>query len=151
LEGTTHLDFIPRRNPTQPLSHHAHSARHRSKPDRKFKMAEVSLFDESFHISSFDPGKYDRVGRIAGTSPDMNTIMTLDINTDLYPISPNENIQFMLASTLNLDGTKDEDMEKGGWRDGRAGASLADQFDYVCYGKVYKFDESADASGAEVM
>ena len=50
-----------------------------------------------------------------------------------------ENIQMVLASTLSLDGTKDE----RGWRDlSRSGEStLADLYDYVCRGKVYRFEE----------
>jgi DNA-directed RNA polymerase I, II, and III subunit RPABC3 len=54
------------------------------------------------------------VGRISGKSTDSLSDMTLDVNTDLYPISVGETVQMLLASTLNLDGTKDD--EKG-WRD----------------------------------
>lgn len=54
----------------------------------------------------------------------------------------------VLASSLALDGSKDDSK---GWRDvGRAGhggeATLADMFDYVCHGKLYKF-EDGDESG----
>ena len=45
----------------------------------------------------------------------------------------------MLASTLQLDGTKDEGK---GWRDvGRGEPTLADMYDYVCHGKVYRFSD----------
>jgi len=46
------------------------------------------------------------------------------------------------VSTLNLDGSKDD--EKGSWRENRGEQTLADLWDYVCYGKVYRFEEGAD-------
>jgi DNA-directed RNA polymerase I, II, and III subunit RPABC3 len=105
-------------------------------------MADAALYEDSFSITSHDPGKYDRVARVAGTSSDNTTIMTLDINTDLYPLVVGDSVQLMIASTLNLDGTKDE-MERTGWRE-KKGPSLADSYDYVCYGKVYKFEDGED-------
>jgi DNA-directed RNA polymerase I, II, and III subunit RPABC3 len=106
-------------------------------------MSDSSLYEDNFQITSLDHEKYDRVGRVAGTSSDNTSIMTLDINTDLYPLAPGDNIQMQLVSTLNLDGSKDDEEERG-WREKR-GQTLADMFDYVCYGKVYKFEESEDA------
>lgn len=106
-------------------------------------MADAALYEDTFSITDSDPGKYDRVARLAGTSSDSSVIITLDINIDLYPVSQGDTVQLLLASTLNPDGSKDEDMERGGWRE-KKGASLADQWDYVCYGKVYQFDEGED-------
>jgi len=65
--------------------------------------------------------------------------MSLDINSEIYPISTGESISLALASTLNLDGTKDD----RGWRDlQRSGEqTLADSYDYVCRGKVYRIEE----------
>ena len=61
------------------------------------------------------------------------------------PDSPN--LHMMLATTLSLDGSKDE--EKG-WRDvgkgGDAPATSADLFDYVCHGKIYRFEETYDGN-----
>lgn len=46
-------------------------------------------------------------------------------------------ISLNLSSSLRLDGKEDK-----GWRDiGRGERTLADDYDYVCYGKVYRFDE----------
>ena len=50
----------------------------------------------------------------------------------------------MLASTLSLDGSKDDGK---GWRDvGRGEQSLADDYEYVCHGKIYRFEEGDDES-----
>lgn len=46
----------------------------------------------------------------------------------------------MLASTLSLDGSKDDSATKG-WRDLGMEPSLADEYDYVCHGKIYRFEE----------
>ena len=105
--------------------------------------SDATLWDDSFQVTALDHAKYDRVGRISGKSTDSLSDMTLDVNTDLYPISVGETVQMLLASTLNLDGTKDD--EKG-WKDmaKRDEITLAQQYDYVCYGKVYRFEEGKD-------
>lgn len=108
--------------------------------------ADSQLFDETFTVTSYDQSKYDRVARIGGTSHGSETVMTLDINIELYPLAVGQTINCVLASSLSLDGTKDDGR---GWRDvARSGpggeATLADMFDYVCHGKIYKFEDSAD-------
>jgi DNA-directed RNA polymerase I, II, and III subunit RPABC3 len=60
--------------------------------------------------------------------------LTLDVNTEIYPLAPAEKFTLALASTLNLDDSK---------------ASLADEYEYVMFGKVYKYDDSA-ATGSRV-
>lgn len=102
-------------------------------------MADSQLYEETFTITSLNNQKYDRVSRLTATSADSSTICSLDINHELYPVSVNDPLQLMLASTLNLDGSKDDKA----WRQVGAGseATLADMWDYVCYGKVYRFEE----------
>lgn len=101
-------------------------------------MADSQLYEDSFSITAVNSQKYDRVSRITATSSDNLTVCSLDVNTELYPVAVNDPVQLMLASTLNLDGTKDE----RGWRPMAQGEStLADMWDYVCYGKVYRFEE----------
>ncbi|KAI5846059.1 hypothetical protein BZA05DRAFT_357447 [Tricharina praecox] len=107
---------------------------------------DALLLDSTFRITSVNSQKYDRVCRITGIREDLK--FTLDINSEIYPISVDETIQLSIASTLNLDGTivsKESEAAKGGWRDAprNAEASLADQYDYVCYGKMYRFEEGA--------
>ncbi|KAL2206678.1 DNA-directed RNA polymerases I [Sarocladium strictum] len=108
---------------------------------------DATLFEDTFTITDFDQSKYDRVARISGTSTDSQTVMQLDINTELFPCSVGDGLHVMLATTLSLDGSKDE--EKG-WRDvGKAGdapATTADLFDYVCHGKIYRFEETYDGN-----
>src|SRR5271170_7112050 len=77
------------------------------------------------------------VSRIKGTSPSSDLTLILDINSELYPLAKDEVISLNLSSSLRLDGK-----EEKGWREtGRGERTLADDYDYVCYGKVYRFDE----------
>lgn len=104
--------------------------------------SDAQLFDEHFTITTLNAEKYERVGRIGCTSSDSSISMLLDINTEIYPVSVGETIQVCLASSLSLDGSKDD---ARGWREvGRSETTLADMFDYVCHGKVYKFEDVED-------
>lgn len=90
--------------------------------------------------------KYDRVLRFKSISSDNSTTLSLDINTDMFKVAKGETIEVLLASTLNLDGSKDAP-EKG-WRE-TGEQTLADMWDYVCYGRVYRFEEGS--GGGDVM
>lgn len=114
--------------------------------------SDSQLFLDTFTLISHDSGQYDRVARIKGTSTDGQTTFLLDINTDLYRLSEGEQIELSLVTTLNLDGNKDD--EKGTWRDKTGESTLADLWQYVCYGKVYRFEEgeeSPEKGGREYM
>ncbi|KAK5089486.1 DNA-directed RNA polymerases I, II, and III subunit RPABC3, partial [Cryomyces antarcticus] len=77
-------------------------------------MSDSQLFEDTFLITDVNAQKYDRVTRLAGMSVDADTALTLDVNSELYPVEVGEHITLMLANTLNLDGTK---MGERGWRD----------------------------------
>ncbi|KAF2829170.1 DNA-directed RNA polymeras-like proteines i [Ophiobolus disseminans] len=105
-------------------------------------MADVQLLDAVFTITEIDNKRYDRVSRIAGTSSDSTLTMTLDINHELFHCQVGESISMALATTLELDGAAKEGAETS-WRNvSRTGYStLADMYDYVCYGRHYKFED----------
>ena len=100
---------------------------------------DSTLFEDTFQITEYDQSKYDRVARISAISLDSQTALTLDINIELYPMQKGESFNMLLASTLSLDGNKDD--ESKGWRDVGNESTLADMFDYVCHGKIYKFED----------
>lgn len=105
-------------------------------------MSDPQLFEDTFTITAVNSQKYDRVARISCTSSDSLTTFTLDINTELYPCAVGEQLSMCLASTLSLDGKDDSVGGKGGWRDvGMGEQTLANDYDYVCHGKVYRFEE----------
>ncbi|KUI68948.1 DNA-directed RNA polymerases I, II, and III subunit RPABC3 [Cytospora mali] len=107
-------------------------------------MAEASsdalLFEDQFTVSAIDHKKYDRAARITASSLDGATSLELDINTELLPLSAGDNVEVALATTLNLDGSREDEKT---WRDvAKPGVNtLADAYHYVCYGKVYKFED----------
>lgn len=105
-------------------------------------MGDANLFSDTFTLTSINAQKYDRVARLSAHTENGDTSITLDINTELFPCSIGDRLQILLASTLSLDGSKDDGK---GWRDiGRGEASVADEYDYVCHGKIYRFEEGDD-------
>ncbi|KAH9276070.1 hypothetical protein BASA83_001343 [Batrachochytrium salamandrivorans] len=116
------------------------------------------LFQDIFEIADIDPHgkKFDRVSRIIATSENIDMGVTIDINTEIYPLKTAEKFTLALATTLALDGVSVDTTKKQPWRDpafatpvsGTTSAkSLADDYDYVMYGKVYKYE---DEGGAKV-
>ena len=102
-------------------------------------MSDATLYDDLFRITALNNQKYDRVSRITCNSTNGDTVLSLDINSEIYPLGVGESINLAIASTLNLDGTKDD----RGWRDLQRTQeqTLADNYDYVCRGKVYRIEE----------
>ena len=79
------------------------------------------------------------VSRIYATSTDNTVAIQLDINHELFSVQVDDQITMVLATTLNLDGSKDEK----GWRESKAHEpNLSDMFDYVLYGKIYRFEDA---------
>ncbi|KAI1395353.1 DNA-directed RNA polymerases I [Hypoxylon fuscum] len=104
---------------------------------------DAQLFEDTFTVTNYDQSKYDRVARISGTSTDNQTQMQLDINIELFPVRVGTNLEVVLTTSLSLDGIKDDEEEKG-WRHVRGESTLADMYDYVCHGKIYKFEDGTD-------
>ncbi|KAI2641208.1 DNA-directed RNA polymerases and 3 polypeptide [Xylaria nigripes] len=103
---------------------------------------DAQLFEDTFTVTDYDQSKYDRVARITANSTDNQTQIKLDINVELFPCVVGENLQVVLATTLALDGNREG--EDRGWRDVRGESTLADMYDYVCHGKIYKFEDGVE-------
>ncbi|KAI0470375.1 DNA-directed RNA polymerases and 3 polypeptide [Xylaria cf. heliscus] len=103
---------------------------------------DAQLFEDTFTVTDYDQSKYDRVARITANSTDNQTQMSLDINIELFPCLVGENLQVVLATTLALDGNREG--EQRGWRDVRGESTLADMYDYVCHGKIYRFEDGVE-------
>ena len=105
---------------------------------------DAQLFEEQFEISHYDQSKYDRVARITAASQDNSTHMTLDVNIELFPCQVRDQLTVVLATSLSLDGKTAGVGDDKGWRDVKGEATLADMYDYVCHGKIYKFEDGSD-------
>ncbi|EJF66606.1 hypothetical protein DICSQDRAFT_123228 [Dichomitus squalens LYAD-421 SS1] len=110
------------------------------------------LFDDIFSINDIDKEgkKFDRVSRLYAHSKNYDMDLTLDYNTELFPIQSGQSIALALASSLsrNPQGaagtTEDEDKDRDVWRpDAKGRRGLDDDYEYVMYGKVYRFDSGS--------
>ncbi|OJA20924.1 hypothetical protein AZE42_00911 [Rhizopogon vesiculosus] len=108
------------------------------------------VFDDIFTTDDIDKDgkKFDRVSRLYARSKNYGMTLTLDYNTELLPMANGDSFALALASSLSRDGgapTADgedgEDKDRDVWRpDGKGRRGLEEDYDYVMYGKVYKFD-----------
>ncbi|KAI0773830.1 RNA polymerase [Fomes fomentarius] len=94
------------------------------------------LFDDIFAISEVDKEgkKFDRVSRLYGRSKNYDMELTLDYNVELFPLQRDQSFALALASSLSRE--KDRDV----WRPDVKRRGLDDDYEYVMYGKVYRFD-----------
>eukprot|EP00051_Salpingoeca_urceolata_P018299 m.256102 g.256102 ORF g.256102 m.256102 type:complete len:148 (+) comp19168_c0_seq7:2497-2940(+) len=106
----------------------------------------VRLFEDIFDVKDKDPDgkKFDRVSRVICLSENYEMELTLDVNTQLYPVEKDDRFTFMLARSLYEDGTMDDEVKPT--YDQSRRPSLADQFEYVMHGKVYRVDEDGEAA-----
>ncbi|KAK9368667.1 hypothetical protein V1509DRAFT_622394 [Lipomyces kononenkoae] len=100
------------------------------------------LFDDLFTVTTLDSKRYDRVSRITATSNSASDIhLTLDVNTELFPITVGEILSIAIAKTLATESSSAGNSSSS-WREPKPGErGLADDYDYVMYGTVYKFEE----------
>lgn len=97
----------------------------------------TTLFEDIFDIRQLNPeGKrFDKVTRIVckGVSYEMD--LTLDVNSEVYPMKQGEKFTLALASTLDLDGKPDD-----GLFDQSGKPTLLDRYEYGMYGKVFRYE-----------
>ncbi|KAI4324321.1 hypothetical protein L6164_023872 [Bauhinia variegata] len=115
-------------------------------------MVEI-LFDDIFRVERLNPTDddkskkkfFDKVSRIEAKSEKFDMLMLLDINSELYPLNVGQKFALQLVPTLNPDGTPDS----GYYIQGNK-PSLADNFEYVMYGKLYRISEGSGREKAEI-
>ncbi|KAJ6604334.1 hypothetical protein DFH09DRAFT_898411 [Mycena vulgaris] len=113
------------------------------------------MFDDIFTINAIDKEgkKFDRVSRLYAHSKNYDMELTLDYNLELFPLQIDQSFALALASSLARGGTQQtasgadgtteesEDKDRDVWRpDGKGRRGLEEDYEYVMYGKVYKFD-----------
>ena len=72
--------------------------------------------------------------------------LTLDVAVDVYPLSVGDKLSLALAPTLALDGGPTEPFFGAAAQGGRA--SLADAYEYVAHGTVFKLRDAASSAAA---
>lgn len=113
----------------------------------------MSQLEELFAVKDVNPewqatsgGKskpFTRVSRLHCTGENYEMELILDIHNEIYPIESGDRFSFVLAHTLNEDGSMD-----GGETefDQSKKPSLQDKFEYVMHGKVYKCEEDEQSN-----
>ncbi|KAJ1423330.1 RNA polymerase, Rpb8 [Sesbania bispinosa] len=88
---------------------------------------------------------FDDIFRVEKLNPDDKKLFEKDINSELYPLKVGQKFALLLVPTLNPDGTPDTGYYGQGNRQ-----SLADNFEYVMYGKLYRISEDSGREKAEI-
>lgn len=110
-------------------------------------MSANVLFSDIFTVNEVDPGKYDRVSRITAQSIANDDLkLSLDVNTELYHIHEGETLTIAIASSLG------EENHSRSWRPPKpTDVNLANDYEYVMFGKVYKFTETDQDSSKDKL
>lgn len=124
------------------------------------------LCDDVFIVKQVDPEgrKFDKVSRIICDSENYDLSITLDIASELYVLNQKDRFHFVLSSSLTPkssdpksgsatfstslpEGFYDPELSLPPSARTRLGTTLADKFEYVMYGKIYKAEEASPNSG----
>ncbi|KAH9081912.1 RNA polymerase [Lactarius deliciosus] len=107
------------------------------------------VFDDIFVIKEINPDgkKFDRVSRLHAVSKNYSMDLTLDYNSEIFPLNIGQDVALALASSLargpagSQEGAEEEDRDRDVWRpDAKGRRGLEDDYGYVMYGRVYRFD-----------
>lgn len=115
--------------------------------------AQPILFEDVFDVLDKDPDgkKFDSVSRFVCHSDLYEMDLHIDINTDLFPLQRNDKFSLVLAWTLNLDATPGSDKYDAEFPTISGRRTLMDNYDYVMYGKVFKYKETANQLKVELL
>ena len=64
----------------------------------------------------------------------------LDVNTSVYGVAVEDRLNLAIATSLSLDDKPDDDH----YDQTKNKSTLLDDYDYCCYGKVFKVEPQAD-------
>lgn len=81
------------------------------------------------------------MSRIKAISDVLDVVVLLDVNFELYPLNVGDKVSFVLATTLSLNEGARDCYKKDKWNAYINEKTLADDYNYVMYGKVYKYEE----------
>jgi len=105
----------------------------------------IALEDKYFEVKSIDEHgkKFDKVSRLVCDNDEDSMELVIDINTDIFPVDFGDKLTVSLATSLELKPSKPVNDKKKDFYDQQLGTdekpSLMDQYDYVMYGRVYKY------------
>ncbi|XP_071721331.1 DNA-directed RNA polymerases II and V subunit 8A-like [Rutidosis leptorrhynchoides] len=103
----------------------------------------IPHFDDTIKVIGIDADgkKYDKVSRVQARGEESDMHIVLDVNSQLYPMHAGEKYRMVLSQTLNEDGSATNANSEVNKK------SLADRFEYVMHGVLYKISDEKNQSG----
>lgn len=101
------------------------------------------LFEDVLIVTSVDrEGKvFDKVSRIEGKTEDQDCKLILDINSEIYNMSKDNHYSLIITKSVYSDGSLTGGFSVDMYNKKN---SLLDKYEYVCYGKIFKYSEESD-------
>lgn len=84
-------------------------------------------------------GMNGSVSRIDAKSENYDTELTLDINSEIYPLKEGYKFEILLSDRLHENPSVDT--EVGGYDPSQELDSRAESFEYIMHGKIFKYAE----------
>ncbi|KAL1918195.1 uncharacterized protein VTP21DRAFT_3461 [Calcarisporiella thermophila] len=105
---------------------------------------DTILFSDVFDVKDIDrDGKFfDRCSRINARSENYEMDLTMDINSEIYPLDIGDKFSLVLASSLEVDASSATKSQSDVLYDVIGDKrTLASDYEYVVLGKCFKYDE----------
>ena len=102
------------------------------------KMTE--LFSDNFTVNQIDPDgrSFDNIQRVVCSNESSDSQLILDVNSQLYEMRVDEVFSLVLSQEFT-----EAPSDSTHWHPGMLQNSNASKFDYVMYGKVYRYEEDS--------
>lgn len=97
------------------------------------------LFEDIVEVQRVDDKQFNKVARCHCKSDNFDLEIRLDVNTSVYRVAVEDRLNLALASSLSLDEKPDD----GQYDQSRNKSTLLDDYEYCCFGKVFKHEQSA--------
>ncbi|KAK8884425.1 DNA-directed RNA polymerases I, II, and III subunit RPABC3 [Tritrichomonas musculus] len=97
------------------------------------------LYNETFKVVKIDPPQFDNIKRIYCVNQDSSSKLTLDINSQVYDMRVDEVFSFVLKSQISSEAPSDSTH----WHPSQIKSTEAAKFNYVMYGKVYRYEDDS--------
>eukprot|EP00808_Paulinella_micropora_P011640 g60095.t1 len=104
--------------------------------------SSTTICEETFQVIAVDPDgrKFTKVSRILCEADTYSELkLVLDINCELYKLRAGDKFNLSMVKTLRLDNEAEDKTWTGGNE-----KSLADDYEYVMHGKVWKIAKKGD-------
>jgi DNA-directed RNA polymerase I, II, and III subunit RPABC3 len=101
------------------------------------------LFEDVLIVTNIDrEGKvFEKVSRIEGKTEDQDCKIILDINSEIYTMLKDSHYSLILTKSVYSDGSLPGNFSVDMYNKKN---SLLDKYEYVSYGKIFKYSEESD-------